>query len=383
MRLSKKAEKVESSLTRYMFNLCGDIPDVIDLTLGDPDLPPDEKIKSSACAAINDGKTRYSENAGILPLREAIAGHIKREYGLSPDPASEIVVTVGGMEALYLAFACTLDAGDEVLIPAPYYVNYLQMTNLCGGVPVIINTDENSGFVPTKEQLESAITPKTVAIVVNTPSNPTGAVWSKKAIDDLCEVAKKYDLTVISDEVYSPLVYNGRHESVLTRPGMKDRTIFIDSISKRFAMTGYRLGYAYAPSEMVLSMTRMQENIAACAPLPSQYAAVTAYRECSENTELREIFRERVNYMASEINKTGKLFCRVPDGTFYLFVNIEKTGMDSFAFCLKLLKEAGVAVAPGITYGEAYDNYIRIACTADISLIKVAADRIKRFLETL
>jgi aminotransferase len=255
---------------------------------------------------------------------------------------------------------------------------------MCGGVPIVVNTEEKNGFAPTREQIESAITDKTVAIVVNTPCNPTGAVLSDETIDIIADLAKKYDLTVISDEVYSALVYDGKkHSSVLTREGMKERTILIDSISKRFAMTGYRLGYAAAPAEVISCMTKMQENIAACAPLPSQYAAIEAYKNYGEDNTLRDIFKERRDYIYPAINAIDKLSCNQPNGTFYLFVNIAKTGMDSFTFCKELLSKVHVAVAPGITYGKAYDGFIRIAYTLEIAKLKEAVQRIKTFIEGL
>lgn len=384
MTLSKKAQATESSLTRQLFNMAQDLTDVIDLTLGDPDVKPAEEIRQAACKAIQEGKTRYSANAGLKQLRLSIAQHLKREYNLSVEADSELIVTVGGMEALYLALSSVIDPGDEVLVFGPYYVNYVQMTNMCGGRPVVINTKEQNGFMATREEIESAITDKTVAVVVNTPCNPTGTVLSSEAIDMIADIAKQYDLTVISDEVYSSLVYDGHeHSSVITRSGMKERTILIDSISKRFAMTGYRLGYAYGPSEVISCMTKMQENIVACAPLPSQYAGITAYEQYAYDTTLRDIFLQRRDFLYPAINSIDKLSCRKPEGTFYLFVNIEKTGMDSYTFCKELLLNAHVAVAPGITYGKEYDHYIRIAYTLDIAKLQDAVSRIKLFVEGL
>jgi aminotransferase len=384
MKISKKAQATESSLTRQLFNMAQGFTDVIDLTLGDPDVKPAEGIRKAACDAINNGKTRYSANAGLIQLRKVISKHLEREYNISVNPDSEIVVTVGGMEALYLALSSVIDEGDEIIVLAPYYVNYVQMTNMCGGKPVVINSTEENNFAATMEQIENAITERTVAIVLNTPCNPTGVVLDDTTIDMICDVAKKYNLTVISDEVYSSLIYDGKkHSSVITRDGMKERTILIDSISKRFSMTGYRLGYATGPAEIISCMTKMQENIAACAPLPSQHASIEAYNSFAEDTSLRDIFLKRRDYIYPAINSIDKLSCNKPEGTFYLFVNISKTGMDSFTFCKELLLNAHVAVAPGITYGKEYDNYVRLAYTLEIPKLEEGVQRIKTFVEGL
>ncbi len=381
MKLSKRVNAIEPSLTRRLFNMAQEYDDVIDLTLGDPDLHPLDNICDAACKAIKDGKTRYSANAGLLPLREAIAGHVKKEYGVNVNPQNEIIVSVGGMEALYLTLATILDEGDEVIIPAPYYVNYVQMVRACGGVPVLINTEEENKFSFTAQQVKDAITPKTVAIIINTPSNPTGQVLSNDLLEELSEIVKENNLLVITDEVYSSLIYdNQKHCSVFNKDGMKEHTILIDSISKRFAMTGYRVGYAVGPEEIIGAMTKMQENVAACAPLPSQYAALEAYSNCTDDTSIHDIFEERRNFIYEAINGIEGLHANKPAATFYVFVNISSTGLDSISFAEKLLQSVHVAIAPGITYGKNYDNFIRIAFTLDIEKLKEGTDRIKTFM---
>lgn len=384
MKISKKASQIETSLTRQFFNIAKQYDDVIDLTLGDPDVIPCEKIRKSACEAIMQGKTHYSANAGIASLREVLAKHVENEYNISVNPETEVMASVGGMGALYIAIAALIDEGDEVIVLAPYYVNYIQMIKMAGGKPVVINTLEENGFMPTKEQLESAITDKTVAIMINTPCNPTGAVLSDEILDEIACIAIKNDLAVISDEVYSYLIYDDKkHSSILTREGMRKRTVLIDSLSKRFSMTGYRVGYAVAPEKVIDCMTKLQENIAACTPLPSQYAAITAYEECIDDKSMLKIFEDRRNYIAEAINSIEGLSCKKPESTFYLFVNIEKTGLNSFEFAEKLLKEQHIAVAPGITYGENYDNFIRIAFTLDIEKLKQAVERIADFMKNI
>ena len=384
MKVSKRAHAIEPSLSRQLFNMAKNYDDVVDLTLGDPDIVPSVKIRKATCEAVMGGKTKYSANAGLQTLREIIAKNFTEEYNIEIDPMKEIIMAVGGMEALYLSFACLLDESDEVIILAPYYVNYKQMVQMCGAKPVIINTKEEDGFGVSVEQLEAAITDRTVAIVVNTPGNPTGAVLSGAVLEDIAQIAKKYDLTVISDEVYRTLIFDGRkHESIVNLPNMRERTIVIDSVSKRFAMTGYRLGYAIGPEEIISNMVKMQENVAACAPLPSQYAAIAAFEQCVNDTSICGEFQVRRDYIYESINAIEGLSCRKPEATFYLFVNISKTGMNCLDFAYKLLEEEHVAVVPGMTYGEAYTDFIRIAYTLKVDGLKVAVERIERFMKKL
>lgn len=384
MKISKAANSIELSLTRQLFNKAAQYENVIDLTLGDPDIAPSKIIKEAAAKAIFDGKTKYSANAGLLSFRQAVADNFYKEYGIEVNPDGQIMATVGGMEALYLSLACMLDEGDEVIIFAPYYVNYKQMIRICGGNPVIVNTYEKDGFSISKEMLQNAITERTVAIIINTPSNPTGAVLDADSLKNVAEAAIRNDLMVISDEVYRTLIYNGvKHQSIVTLPEMKERTVVIDSISKRFAMTGYRLGYAIGPETIIANMTKMQENVAACAPLPSQYAAIAALEQCAKSTEIVDEFQTRRDYLYEAINSIDGLSCIKPAATFYLFVNIEKSGMDSIEFANRLLEEVQVAVVPGVTYGDNYNNYVRIAYTVKVDILKKAVERINRFMKGL
>lgn len=384
MKSSRAVEVISPSLTRELFNLAQNYDDVIDLTLGDPDIQPDDVIKEAACKAIREGKTRYSANAGLLELRQAIAERFQKEYGLAAKPEGNIIVTVGGMEALYLSLCCMIDRGDEVIIPGPYYVNYVQMVRCCGGVPVIVNTTEESGYTVTVEQIRSAITPRTTALILNSPCNPSGRVIGHDTLSEIAQLANQYDFAVISDEVYKTLIFNGaKHESVATFPGMTERTVVVDSLSKRFAMTGYRVGYAVGPESVIADMTKLQENVAACAALPSQYAGIAAYRHCAERHEIADIFERRCRSMSSAINKIEKLSCPEPAATFYLFVNIQKSGMDSVTFAHELLKSQHVAVVPGAAYGSHYDDHIRIACTLEESRLLEACGRMKAFMDRI
>lgn len=384
MKISKMANLIEPSLGRKLFNMAQQYNDVIDLTLGDPDLKPNQIIRQAACCAITEGRTRYSANRGLAELRKSIAHNFEKEYNLVIDPDSEIIITVGGMEALFLSIACLIDEGEEVLIQAPYYVNYVQMVRMCGGVPKIIYTKEENNFTLSIDELEQAVTPRTVAMIINSPCNPTGQVLSAEQLDRLADFAKKYDLTVISDEVYRSLIFEESvFDSIITRKGMRERTVVIDSLSKRFSMTGYRVGYAIAPSELVDNMSKMQENVAACAPLPSQYAAIAAFSNCSDDRANVIEFKKRRDYVFEQINKIQGLSCKEPQATFYAFVNISKTGLSCLDFSYKLLQNEHVAVVPGITYGKEYSDYIRIAFTLDIDRLKEAMGRIGLFIKGL
>lgn len=384
MKISKRANGIEPSLTRDLFNRALAYDDVINLTLGDPDLPPPQSIRDAACKAIQDGRTRYSANAGLLELRECIANDFEKEYHQSCDAKSEVIVSVGGMEALFLSLSAIVDPGDEVVVFAPYYVNYVQMVRMNGGVPVIIDTREEDGFAVDSTKLRKYITKKTVAIIVNTPCNPTGVVLPKAVLGEIAAVASEHDLVVISDEVYKSLVYDGEaHHSVLEFPGMRARTILVDSLSKKYAMTGWRLGWTIGPSKIIAAMTKMQENVAACAPLPSQYGAIEALKEATDIKYIRETFIERRDLICREINGCSKLAALKPTATFYIFVNIEKTGLKSIDFAVRLLEAEHVAVVPGVTYGKSYDNYIRIAFTHDVKVLAEACKRIKHFVSSL
>lgn len=384
MKLSERVNSIEPSLTRHLYNMAQKYDDVIDLTLGDPDIVPAKEIRDAACEAIQTGKTRYSANAGLRDLREVISKRVCDFYHVNVDPNSEITITVGGMEALFLTLSTIIDSGDEVIIPAPYYVNYVQMVRMCGGVPVLINTTEEDNFSFSVEQIKAKICDRTVAIILNSPSNPTGQVIPDEILDELSELVQEKKLWVISDEVYSSLIYEGKkHNSIFNKKGMREHVILIDSISKRFAMTGYRLGYAIGPKELIEGMTKMQENVAACAPLPSQYAGIEAYSKFYSANYIHDIFEKRRDYIYDAINSISGLHANKPAATFYLFVNISSTGLDSITFAEKLLSTVHVAVAPGITYGKAYDEYVRISFTVDIEILKKAVSRIKVFMEEL
>lgn len=381
MRLSSRVSGLQASLTRRLFDLAQRYDDVVDLTLGDPDLPPPSSLRRAACEAIRRGRTRYSQNAGLMAARKAVAEFNMGFYGKKISP-EEVILTCGGMEALYLTLSALVDAGDEVIIPAPYWVNYGHMTMLCGGKPVFVPTRPEDDFAINAEELERAITKRTRVLILNSPNNPTGRMIPGKVLDKIARMVVRHDLFVISDEVYRSLVYDGaRHESIWTRPGMRQRCVIIDSMSKRFSMTGYRLGMAIAPKELVPVLSRLQENVAACAPLPSQYAAIAGYGLKTDASYMLREFAKRRRALLDGLAGIQGLSIGAVDGTFYAFVNISSTGLNSYDFAMRLLERQHVAVVPGRTYGRQYDDYVRIAFTVSVARIKVALARIGCFLE--
>ena len=381
MKFSKRVQMIEPSLARDLFNTAKLYSDVVDLTLGDPDYDTPNELKQAACEAISKNKTHYSANAGLLEARRAIAKNIKNVWNISADPEKEILITVGGMEALYLSLFTLLDPGDEVIVFAPYYCNYVQMIRSCDGKPVIIDAySEKNGFKITEQMIKDVISDKTVAIIVNSPSNPTGAIISEDSLKVIVDIAEEYNLAIISDEVYHTLIYdNEQHQSVFQFPKARSRSILVDSMSKEFCMTGWRVGYVFAPMDFIANMVRMQENIAACAPLPSQYAMIRAY-ENSLTYDFANYFQKRRDYLFEHITKIPKLKCRKPQGTFYMFVDISDTGMSSIEFANLLLEQQHVAVVPGETYGAKYSGYIRIAFTKNIEVLSIACERLERFV---
>lgn len=385
IKVSELAGNVKQSLTRKLFDMAKCYEDVIDFTLGDPDVQTHQDIKDAGCRAIQQGKTRYSQNAGLLELREAIADYVLRKEGHVVDPLSEIIVTVGAMEGLYLTLLSMLDPGDEVIIPAPYYVNYVQMVRMCHAVPVIVDSCEPNDLSVDAEQIRRSITPRTKAIMINTPSNPSGRIIPDETLKSIADLARQHDLVIISDEVYKCLIYDeGKFSSISTLPEMRQRTVLVNSLSKEFCMTGWRVGYVIAPAELVAAMTRLQENIVACAPLPSQYAAIQALSSDEDySKDMVEIFSRRRTLLYKGLSEVTALKCVTPEATFYMMVDVSQTGMKSEEFAMALLQEQHVAVVPGVTYGQCCDDYVRIAFTIDEDKISEGIKRIAEFVSGL
>ena len=379
------SQQVKPSLTRKLFNMAKQFDDVIDFTLGDPDIQPHQAIKDAGCDAIQAGLTRYSQNAGLLALRQTISRYYERTEGFHYEPEGEIIVTVGAMEGLYLALLSMIDPGDEVIIPAPYYLNYVQMVSLCHGIPVVVDNPKAEPLSFRMEDVEAAITPKTKAFIINTPANPSGRLIPWEKIDALAKLAKRHDLVVISDEVYKCLIYDDKpFRSIVSIDGMRERTVLVNSLSKEFCMTGYRIGYVLASSELIATMTKLQENVCACAPLPSQYAAIEALSGNGDySSHMVETFRHRRDLLVEGIRKIPGLSCNVPEATFYLMADISQTGMTSVQFAENLLKDAHVALVPGIAYGKSCDRYVRMAFTLDEEHILEGIRRISKFMKSL
>lgn len=384
MKASKRITRIEPSLTRKMFNLAQNFDDVIDLTLGDPDMAPPEELCRAAYRAMEANKLHYSANAGLPEARQAVSKKIAEVWGQECAPEN-IAITVGGMEALFLSLCCMVDEGDEVIVFAPYYINYLQMIELCGGKAVVVDAyDAQKGLYIQRDVLEAAVTDKTIAIIINSPNNPTGDVFSREMLRDIAVVAQAHDLSIISDEVYRTLLYDERaHESVLQFPEAVGRTLVVDSMSKEYSMTGWRIGFAFGPREIIANMVKMQENVAACANVASQYALVEAYGGKVQNNFIVEEFRKRRDYLYGALSGIKWLRMQKPKATFYMFVDISQTGYRSEEFAYKLLEEVHVAVVPGVVYGKAYDSYIRVAFTRKIEMLEKAVERFHIFFDKL
>lgn len=385
MKLSKISQEIEASFTRKLFNEAAKYDDVIDFTLGDPDFITPEYIRMGGCNAINEGKTHYSANNGLKELREAISNEIEAEQGIKYDPETEIIVTIGAMQALYLSMLCLLDEGDEVIIPAPFWVNYKHMVKMCHGTPVIIQTKAEDNFTVKLEDVKNAITKKTRAIIINSPNNPSGIVYDYDTVKELCRISAEKNILIFWDECYKNIVYDGaRVTSVLEFPHMKENAVIVNSFSKKFSMTGWRIGYLAGDAELVKTMTKLQENMVACAPLPSQYAAINALKTDSKITdEMVAVFKKRRDILVNEISGIKGLKCNIPQGTFYLLVDIGSTGMSSVDFAYELLRKKHIAVVPGITYGECCEGYVRLAYTISEEKIIAGMARLKEFIEEL
>ena len=385
MRLSDTAKRIQPSLTRKLFDMAKKYDNVIDFTLGDPDYETPDYVKKAGCEAIMAGKTKYVANAGITELRQVVSNRIKRETGIDYDPLSEVFISSGAMEGLFVTLTCLVNPGDEVIIPSPHWINYRHMTEILNGIPVIVPSDEEHDFVITAEAIKNAITDKTVAIIINSPNNPTGTVYDYDTLKEISRMANERDIVVIWDECYKSILYDGaKFVSILDFPGMKEHSVIINSCSKRFSMTGWRIGYLAGPAELVSNMPKLQENIVACVTVPSQYAAIEALGGNDDAPEqMREGFEKRRNVLVTGINDIDKLSVKSPKGTFYALVNIKNTGMKSEEFAYALLEKEQVAVVPGITYGEACEGYVRIAFTLNEDKIEEGVRRIKRFVESL
>ncbi|WP_458459150.1 pyridoxal phosphate-dependent aminotransferase [Pseudobutyrivibrio sp.] len=382
--LNQTITEIKPSGIRKFFDIVAEMPEAISLGVGEPDFDTPWKVRDEAIYSLERGRTFYTSNSGLKELRVEIADFLKRHYGLEYNPLTEMLMTVGGSEGIDIALRAMLDAGDEVLIPQPCYVSYEPCTILAGGVPVPIALKEENEFRLKPEELEAAITDKTKILIMPFPNNPTGAVMEKADLEPIVELVKKYDLFVLTDEIYGELTYTGEgHVSIASFPGMKERTIYINGFSKSHAMTGWRLGYVCAPEEIVKQMTKIHQFAIMCAPTTSQYAAVTAIRDCDEDVaHMREEYNDRRRYLLNRFKKMG-IKCFEPYGAFYIFPSIAEFGMSSEEFCTRLLREKEVAVVPGTAFGESGEGNVRISYAYSLESLKRAMDRIEEFVDEL
>ena len=381
--LSQLTVSLKPSGIRKFFDIANEMEGVIALGVGEPDFKTPYSVRQAGIENLQQGKTRYSANAGLMELRRAICDYLKRKFNLEYDKKSEVLVTVGGSEAIDLAIRAFINPGDEVLVPEPCFVCYAPIVTLTSGVPVSIQTREEDEFRLTPEQLEAAITPKTKMLILPYPNNPTGAVMRREHLEAIAEVLKKHDIIVLSDEIYAELTYNGRHTSIAELPGMKERTIVVNGFSKTFAMTGWRLGYAVGPAPAIKQMTKIHQYAIMCAPTTSQYAAIEALDHCEENIcQMREEYDRRRRFVVDAFNKMG-LHTFEPEGAFYVFPCIKSTGMSSEEFCEKLLYGKKVAVVPGNAFGDSGEGFIRVSYSYSVQHLTTALGRIKEFLDEL
>lgn len=379
--LSKKVLDLKPSGIRKFFDVANEIPGVISLGVGEPDFETPYHIREAGIQALQSGKTFYTSNSGLLPLRQAISRYAKRRMGLDYDPASQVMVSVGGSEAIDAALRTIINPGDEIIYIEPSFVSYLPCIKMADGVPVVIELKPENNFRLTKEQLEAAITPKTKALFISFPNNPTGAIMEKEDLEALVPVILEHKLLVISDEIYSELTYGKEHVSIASFPGMQDYTIVINGFSKSYAMTGWRLGYALGHPDIIQQMIKVHQFGIMCAPTISQYAAVEAM-ENGDNDVLfmRESYNQRRRYLHHELTRMG-IPCFMPEGAFYMFPDIREFGMTSEEFALDLLKEEKVAVVPGSAFGDCGEGFVRISYAYSIAELKEALSRIEKYVK--
>ncbi|WP_394524676.1 aminotransferase class I/II-fold pyridoxal phosphate-dependent enzyme [Lacrimispora sp. JR3] len=381
--LSDRIAEIPSSGIRKFFDIVSEMKDAISLGVGEPDFDTPWHIREEGIYSLEKGRTFYTSNAGLRELKAEICNYLCRRFEVTYDPDHEVMVTVGGSEAIDIALRAMLDPGDEVLIPQPSYVSYVPCTILANGVPVTIDLEARDQFKLTKEKLLEKITEKTKVLILPFPNNPTGAVMTAEELKDIADVVIEKDLFVISDEIYAELTYGGEHTTIAAFPGLKDRTVLINGFSKSYAMTGWRLGYAAAPRVILEQMLKIHQFAIMCAPTTSQYAAVAALRDGDKEVEtMRESYDQRRRYLMHAFQEMG-LECFEPHGAFYTFPSIKRFGMTSDEFATRLLREEKVAVVPGTAFGDCGEGYLRISYAYSLKNLKEALGRMDRFIKKL
>ena len=381
--LSSKVKQIKPSGIRKFFDIVSEMDDAISLGVGEPDFDTPWHIREEGIYSLEKGRTFYTSNAGLSELKIEISKYLDRRFDLKYDPSDEIMITVGGSEAIDGALRAMLDVGDEVILPQPSYVSYEPCIVLADGVPVIVELKEENDFKLTREQLEKAVTDKTKILIMPFPNNPTGAIMTKEELQPIVDFVIEHDLFVISDEIYSELTYSGNHVSIGAFPGMKERTIVINGFSKSYAMTGWRLGYACGPKVILKQILKIHQFAIMCAPTTSQYAAIEALRHGDDDVEkMRDEYDRRRRFLLNAFDEMG-IECFEPYGAFYMFPSIKKFGMSSDEFATRLLKEEKIAVVPGTAFGDCGEGFLRISYAYSIDDLKAALERIERFIEKL
>lgn len=381
--LADKVVEIKPSGIRKFFDIVSEMKDAISLGVGEPDFDTPWHIRDEGIYSLEKGKTHYTSNAGLMELREEICRYLNRRQGLTYDPAKEVLITVGGSEAIDMGLRAMCNPGDEVLIPQPSYVSYEPCAVLAGAKPVIINLKGENEFRLTAQELEDAITEKTKILILPFPNNPTGAIMERKDLEAIAEVIIKHDIFVMSDEIYSELTYKEKHVSIAELPGMQERTILINGFSKAYAMTGWRLGYACGPREIIQQMTKIHQFAIMCAPTTSQCAAVEALRNGDGDVEqMRAAYNQRRRYLMKAFQEMG-LECFEPYGAFYVFPCIKEFGLTSDEFAERLLQEEKLAVVPGTAFGDCGEGYLRISYAYSLERLKEAIGRMDRFIQRL
>ena len=384
--LSKTMQAVPWSAIRKIFDMCIGVDDLVKFTVGEPDFATQPNVIEAAHQAMLRGETKYTSNRGVIELRRAISEAARKKKNVDIDPETEVIVTNGGMQALFMSMKALLNPGDEIIIGAPYFTNYLSQVLMCDAVPKFVQLREEDGFIMTVDALRAAITDKTKAVLLNSPSNPLGSVIDRESLEGLAQVIKENNLYVITDEVYQDYIYDDdvKFCSIASLEGMKERSIIVDSCSKAFAMTGWRVGYAAGPAHIIDLMVKQQEGMASCVNAPAQYAALEAITNTEQAvSDMIQTFRRRRDLFVEGINNIDGRSCVKPKGAFYLFVNIKKTGLTSDEFAVRLLREAKVGVIPGSGFGDEGEGYVRISYVVSEDDIREGLKRIEGFVRSL
>ncbi|HIS83630.1 TPA: aminotransferase class I/II-fold pyridoxal phosphate-dependent enzyme [Candidatus Scatenecus faecavium] len=381
--ISDKTASIQPSGIRKFFDIVSEMKDAISLGVGEPDFDTPWHIRDEGIYALERGRTFYTSNSGLKDLRQEISNYLKRIQNIEYNPENEILVTVGGSEAIDIGLRAVINPGDEVIIPQPSYVSYEPCAVLAGAKPVIINLKAENAFRLKPEELLAAITDKTKVLILPYPNNPTGAIMEQEDLEAIAKIIIEKDILVMSDEIYSALTYKETHVSIASLPGMKERTILINGFSKAYAMTGWRLGYACAPKEIIQQMTKIHQFAIMCAPTTSQYAAIEALKNGDDDVEtMRQAYNQRRRFLLHAFKEIG-LECFEPFGAFYVFPSIKEFNMTSEEFATRFLKEEKVAVVPGTAFGACGEGYLRISYAYSIENLKIAIERLKIFVERL